>query len=47
VIYDDNGGTGSDIRVNNLSETAIAVPEPASIAMAGVGPSVLLRRRRR
>ncbi|HUB27129.1 MAG TPA: PEP-CTERM sorting domain-containing protein [Tepidisphaeraceae bacterium] len=45
VIYDDNGGTGSDIRVNNLSESA--VPEPASIALAGVGLSALLRRRRR
>jgi len=45
AIYDNNGGYGSDIRVNNLSETAI--PEPATFALAGLALSTLLLRRRR
>jgi hypothetical protein len=45
AIYDNNGGDGSDIRVNTLSESL--VPEPASMALVGLGVSTLLRRRRR
>ncbi len=45
VIYNNNGGDGSDIRVNNLNETL--VPEPASaVGLIGAG-AVLLGRRKR
>ncbi len=44
AIYDNNGGDGSDIRVNALTETV--VPEPASIALAGLSLSILLLRPR-
>jgi hypothetical protein len=47
AIYDNNGGDGSDIRVNTLSESLALVPEPASMTLVGLGMSVLLRRRRR
>lgn len=45
AIYNNNGGLGSDIQVNNLSETA--VPEPASILFGGLSVFGLLLRRRR
>ncbi len=47
AIYDNDGGGGSDIAVNNLSETAVAVPEPVSGALVGLGLVALGRRRRR
>jgi len=45
VVYNNNGGDGSDIRVNNLSETA--VPEPATIALGALSLGALMVRRRR
>lgn len=45
VIYDNNGGDGSDIRVNGLTETV--VPEPATLAVGVVGMALLGIRRRR
>jgi hypothetical protein len=46
AIYDNDGGNGSDVSVNNLSETATAVPEPASIVLGGFGMFTLLLSRR-
>lgn len=43
LIYNNNGGTNSDLQFNNL---AITVPEPAVFATASVGLLALLRRRR-
>jgi hypothetical protein len=45
AIYDNNGGDGSDIRVNALTETV--VPEPATLAVGVVGMALLGIRRRR
>ena len=45
-IYNNNGGDGSDIRVNNLIETLV-VPEPASFALGAMGVFGLMLRRRR
>jgi hypothetical protein len=44
-IYNNNGGDGSDMRVNSLIETV--VPEPASIALGAMGVFGLMLRRRR
>jgi hypothetical protein len=43
-IYNNNGGDGSDMRVNSLNETV--VPEPASIALGAMGVWGLMIRRR-
>jgi hypothetical protein len=45
VIYNNNGGDGSDIRVNNLTETIL--PEPASMAGIISAGGLLLARRKR
>jgi hypothetical protein len=45
AFYNNNGGNGSDIRLNNLNENV--VPEPASIMLGGLGVFTLLLRRRR
>jgi hypothetical protein len=45
AVYDNNGGDGSDIRVNSLSETL--VPEPVGTVLAGLGLCALLIRRSR
>jgi hypothetical protein len=45
AIYDNNGGDGSDIRVNGLTETV--VPEPVTLAVGVVGMALLGIRRRR
>lgn len=46
AIYNNNGGTGSDLRVNGLTETL--VPEPASwmLSVLGLCGLLLLRRQR-
>jgi hypothetical protein len=46
-IFNNDGGFGSDIRVNSLTENVTLVPEPTSIALGGMGVSALLLRRRR
>jgi hypothetical protein len=47
AIYDNDGGTGSDVSVNNLTESVTATPEPASLSLAGLGLGALILRRRR
>ncbi len=43
-IYNNNGGEGSDVQFDNLAITN--VPEPVSLAVAGLGAASLLIRRR-
>jgi len=44
-IYNNNGGEGSDFEFDNLAITN--VPEPVSLAAAGMGATMLMIRRRR
>jgi hypothetical protein len=47
AYYDNNGGDGSDVRLNNLVENVAAVPEPVSGALVGLGLLLAIGQRRR
>lgn len=43
----NDGGSDADLAIDNFQVTATAVPEPATMAVLGLGVAALLRRRRK